>query len=49
MEREIFVHAAQAGHEVFLECADGSFIRVVAMNVWRHQFEVDALVIHLVF
>jgi hypothetical protein len=41
--------AAQASNKVVLPGSDGFFVGVRAVQVWRHELVVDALIDHGIF
>jgi hypothetical protein len=42
-QRKVWVHRAQSGNEVILECVDGIFCRVAPVHVWGCHLDVDVL------
>ena len=44
VEREVFVDAAQSSNEMILECADGAFGSIAAMNAWRGELKINRFV-----
>ena len=49
VEREVFVDAAQSSNEMILECADGAFGGIAAMNAWRGELKINRFVAEKLF
>jgi hypothetical protein len=45
----MLVHTAKAGNEVILECANGTFSGIAAMDTRWHELELDLLIMEELF